>query len=215
MTELRHYSLLENLCISADEMLKALTNSSKNTGRPSPAKSQIEESLSDTDRKMAAALMRVNHTGEVCAQALYQGQAVVAKSKTLVKEMQKAAVEEGDHLNWCKDRIVELGSHTSYLNPVWYTGSFVLGLTAGLIGDKWSLGFLAETETQVVNHLQSHLTKLPEKDAKSKLIVTQMITDELAHKNLAMEKGAAHLPSPIKELMRATAKIMTTVAYWI
>lgn len=163
-------------------------------------------------KQQSAALMRVNHVGEICAQALYQGQALTSRSAQVREKMQEAADEEIDHLNWCQSRIEALGGHTSYLNPLWYLGSFSLGVSAGLAGDKWSLGFLAETERQVVKHLESHLHRLPEQDTLSRAIVEQMAIDEAKHATMAEESGAAELPEAIKQFMRITAKIMTTVS---
>jgi len=156
--------------------------------------------------------MRVNHVGEVCAQALYQGQALTSRSPAVRDKMNKAANEEIDHLNWCYQRIQELDSHTSHLNPFWYLGSFTLGVGAGLAGDKWSLGFLAETEKQVVEHLESHLARLPIEDTVSRAIVEQMAADEAQHAAMAMENGAAELPQSIKKLMKLTANLMTTLS---
>ena len=163
-------------------------------------------------RDRSAALMRVNHVGEVCAQALYQGQALTSRSAEVREKMNEAAEEEIDHLNWCYHRLEKLDSHTSYLNPIWYLGSFTLGVGAGLAGDKWSLGFLAETERQVVEHLESHLDLLPQEDEVSRAIVKQMAIDEAKHADMALENGAAELPKFIKNGMRMTAKIMTTLS---
>ncbi len=156
--------------------------------------------------------MRVNHVGEVCAQALYQGQALTSRSAAVREKMREAADEEIDHLNWCYQRIETLGGHTSLFNPIWYAGSFALGVGAGLAGDKWSLGFLAETEKQVVEHLHSHLERLPPQDIVSRAVVGQMAEDEAKHAEMAISEGGAELPAPIKGLMKLTARIMTTVA---
>lgn len=182
--------------------------------RPSPAPSTNKDPISELPRLQAqsGALMRVNHVGEVCAQALYQGQALTSRSITVRKKMQEAAREEIDHLNWCYQRIQELDSHTSYLNPLWYFGSLTIGVCAGLAGDKWSLGFLAETERQVVDHLRSHLDRLPSKDLQSRKIVEQMIEDETKHAQMAENSGAAELPQAVKQAMRATAKLMTSLS---
>ena len=163
-------------------------------------------------RNASASLMRVNHVGEVCAQALYQGQALTSRSAEVREKMNEAAEEEVDHLNWCYQRIEQLDSHTSYLNPIWYLGSFALGIGAGLAGDKWSLGFLAETERQVVEHLQSHLERLPEEDIISRAIVTQMAEDEAKHADMAVESGAAELPKVVKQAMKVTAGFMTQLS---
>lgn len=159
--------------------------------------------------------MRVNHAGEVAAQGLYQGQALTAKLNNIREKMQHAADEEIDHLVWCQQRLQELDSHTSYLHPLWYLGSFTIGAVAGLAGDKWSLGFVAETENQVSEHLASHQRKLPNDDLKSKAIITQMREDEIQHAKMAVSAGAADLPRGIKWLMTITAKVMTATAYWV
>src|SRR5579872_2336262 len=154
---MRHYSAIDQLCLQADQALRAVFGTPKTTNRPNPANTEKDPELTKDQRQQITALMRINHAGEVSAQALYHGQGLTSRTQTVKQKMQQAAIEEGDHLNWCATRIEELGSHTSYLNPFWYAGSFAMGLTAGMIGDKWSLGFLAETENQVVKHLQSHL----------------------------------------------------------
>ena len=181
--------------------------------RPSPSIDTTQETqLCDADRHRSAEMMRVNHCGEVCAQALYQGQAMTSRSQAVRSSMDAAAREEIDHLEWCQQRLEELGSRTSYLNPLWYSGSLGLGLLAGLAGDKWSLGFLAETERQVVQHLEGHLELLPEADSKSRAIVEQMKEDEAKHATMAVVEGAADLPRPLKIGMTIAAKVMTTVA---
>jgi ubiquinone biosynthesis monooxygenase Coq7 len=171
--------------------------------------------LDAVDCKHAAGLMRVNHVGEVCAQALYQSQKLVARNPEIQEMLDHSGQEEMDHLAWCETRLQELGSHTSYLNPLWYAGSFAIGLAAGLAGDKWSLGFVAETEKQVENHLESHLEKLPKEDQRSRAIVDQMRIDEIAHGQAAKNAGGANLPEPIQKIMQAMSKIMTTTAYKI
>ena len=169
--------------------------------------------LSEKERKHAAGLMRVNHAGEVCAQALYQGQAMTARSQKMAEKMQEAAHEELDHLAWCNQRLVELDSYTSYLNVLWYMGALSIGVAAGLVGDKWNLGFLAETEEQVVQHLDSHLEKLPEQDIKSREVIQQMRDDEAKHRDMAIDQGAAELPTIIKKLMSLSSGIMTRLSY--
>jgi ubiquinone biosynthesis monooxygenase Coq7 len=183
--------------------------------RENPATQIAESSLSTDEARQSAALMRINHVGEVCAQALYAGQALTSRSTEVREKMRVAAAEEIDHLAWCQERLNALDSHTSYLNPLWFSGSFALGIAAGLIGDRWSLGFVAETENQVVRHLESHLTKLPAKDAKSRAIVTQMRDDEAKHATIALDAGGNILPQPIKLAMCALSKVMTTIAYWV
>ena len=211
----RHYSFFDKLCLQFDQSLKVLSGEVMPTGRANPATTVEEGDLDAQQAERAAALMRVNHVGEVCAQALYQGQALTARSETVRIEMRQAAQEENDHLLWCAQRLTELHSRPSYLNPVWYTGSFVLGAVAGLAGDRWSLGFVVETERQVEAHLASHLHQLPKPDYKSRAIVAQMKIDEAKHAATAQANGAKNLPEWIKVLMRVKAKIMTTTAYWI
>lgn len=177
---------------------------------------QIEEStLTEAEKHQAAALMRINHVGEVCAQALYSGQALSSRNPQIVQSLQKAANEETDHLAWCEARINELGGRKSWLNPVWYAGSFALGAAAGALNDKWNLGFLAETEHQVSNHLQSHLTKLSDTDTKTRAIISQMQQDEAEHALEAKELGASELPQPVKAGMKLASKIMTSTAYYV
>ena len=171
--------------------------------------------LDAAERNHAAGLMRVNHVGEVCAQALYQSQKLVARNPEIREMLDHSGQEEMDHLAWCETRLQELGSHTSYLNPLWYAGSFAIGLAAGLAGDKWSLGFVAETEKQVENHLESHLEKLPTDDQRSRAIVEQMRIDEIAHGQSAQNAGGVNLPEPIQKIMQTISKVMTTTAYKI
>lgn len=187
-----------------------------NAQRPAPGSTGAgNQSLDSAQRKHAAGLMRVNHVGEVCAQALYQSQKLVARDPKIQEMLEHSAQEEMDHLAWCETRLQELGSHTSYLNPFWYAGSFAIGLIAGLAGDKWSLGFVAETEKQVENHLESHLAKLPQEDLRSRAIVDQMRIDEIEHGQSALHAGGANLPEPIQKAMQAMSKLMTTTAYKI
>ncbi len=183
--------------------------------RARPDAAEVEAELSTQDKKEAAALMRINHVGEVCAQALYSGQALTSKNTQIVDSLQDAALEEIDHLAWCEDRINELGGRKSLLNPVWYTASFTMGAVAGLLNDRWNLGFLAETENQVSLHLQSHLNKLNNADIKTRTIINQMQQDETEHAEQAIDLGAAQLPAPVKFGMKIAAKIMTTTAYYV
>lgn len=185
------------------------------SARPIPGKQLEEAPLSTAEKKLAAALMRVNHSGEVCAQALYQGQALTARNPIAKNALQQAAQEETEHLSWCETRIHALGSHTSYLNPLWYTGSLAIGALAGALGDRWNLGFLAETEHQVERHLAGHLERLPVTDVKSRAIVAQMKIDEARHATSALEHGGARLPPPVKYAMQLTSKLMTQTAYWV
>lgn len=172
-----------------------------------------EATLTDSERKHAAALMRINHVGEVCAQALYSGQALVSRDPANVEALKQASREEVDHLAWCEQRIHELGGRKSLLNPLWFGASFGLGVTAGLLGDKWNLGFLAETEHQVAAHLHSHLQELPAQDHASRAIVSQMKIDEEHHAETAEHLGGATLPTPVKLAMRLASKVMTRTAY--
>jgi len=213
-TTSRHYSLLDRCLIELQKSIATVFGDPVAT-RTIPAADVKETVLSSEQRKHSAGLMRVNHTGEVSAQALYQAQSLTARSTTTRECMQKSAEEENDHLAWCKQRLQELGSHASYLNPVWYAGSFMIGLIAGLASDALSLGFVAETERQVVNHLQHHLKILPAEDTKSRAIVKQMQEDESHHGTVAVTAGAAELPDIIKTVMKLLSKIMTRTAYWV
>lgn len=185
------------------------------TSRPNPAQDIQETELSDKERDLAGRLMRINHAGEIAAQGLYQGQALTAKLPEVRDKMEQAAVEENDHLNWCANRVTELGTHTSLLAPFWYLGSMTIGALAGAAGDKWSLGFVAETEKQVVKHLDNHFSRLSEKDQKTRAIIEQMKVDEGKHATVALQAGGATLPPPVRLLMQLTSKLMTKTAYWI
>jgi len=207
--------LSDRLIIEFDTALKSISGGAHS--RRSTPKNEVQGKtpLSETERAHAAGLMRVNHVGEVCAQALYQSQKLLARDPQIQEMLKHSAEEEMDHLAWCETRLKELGSHTSYLNPFWYAGSFAIGLLAGLAGDQWSLGFVAETEKQVENHLQSHLATLPENDQQSRAIVEQMRLDEIEHGKEAMEAGGAVLPPTVQKLMLASSKLMTSSAYKI
>ncbi|MEH6591068.1 MAG: 2-polyprenyl-3-methyl-6-methoxy-1,4-benzoquinone monooxygenase [Halioglobus sp.] len=211
----RRLSLIDKLIGEADSVLRTLSNSGHSAERPSPAKGHNEAELDNEQRRHIAGLMRVNHTGEVCAQALYQGQALTARLPDVREDMQHAAQEEIDHLLWCKERLTELDSHTSRLNPAWYGLSFALGAVAGAIGDKWSLGFVAATEERVCGHLRDHLKSLPADDSKSRLILQQMLEDEERHGNNALAAGGEDFPQPVKEAMAAVSQVMTKSSYWI
>jgi ubiquinone biosynthesis monooxygenase Coq7 len=211
----RHYSFLDRICLGVDQVVRALGDTAKTTGAVYPAEGVAEETLSAEQRKRSAALMRVNHAGEVCAQALYHGQGMVSSSQAVQEKMQQAALEEGDHLAWCKQRLDELGSHVSYLNPLWYAGSFCIGMAAGMIGDKWSLGFLAETERQVIRHLEGHVRVLPMQDQRSYAILQQMGEDEARHRDEAMALGGEELPEVVKVGMGVVSRVMVGVAYWV
>ena len=210
---------LDNLICGFDRVLRTLTPSATRESRPCPTPKHTCKSqptggeLSAQQRRHSAALMRVNHTGEVCAQALYQGQELTAKLPEVRHEMAQAAAEEIDHLAWCEQRIEALGGHVSRLNPLWYGLSFGLGASAGLISDKVSLGFVAATEEQVCAHLREHLEKLPKGDLESRAIVEQMLEEEEKHGRNALEAGGYNLPKPIKGLMALTSKVMTKTSY--
>lgn len=212
---MRHHNAIDQFIMQSDHALRTIFGAAVTTERSNPADGISEPALSDSERKRAAALMRVNHAGEVSAQALYQGQALTARLDSVRQSMERAALEENDHLAWTEQRIDELSSHKSLLNPIWYSGSFAIGAIAGLLGDKWSLGFVAETEHQVIRHLDDHLQKLPPQDARSTAILLQMKTDEAHHATVALEGGGAELPWPVKKLMTAMSKVMTTSAYYL
>ncbi len=207
----RHYNLADIVIGHID---KALNNIfiTQHTQREYPAEQTDEGNLSAEQKKKSAGLMRVNHAGEMAAQALYHGQALIARDKTLKDKLQHASDEEVDHLNWCRRRLQELGEQPSKLDPFWYVGSFAIGMAAGAIGDRWNLGFLAETEYQVVRHLDSHLQRLPKEDKRSRAIVEQMKVDELGHAHLAEDLGAAKLPEAVKKGMQLTSRVMTSLS---
>lgn len=205
---------LDRLIIEFDKGLRTLFSPAP-TARPYPDADLAEASLSTEEKRHAAALMRINHSGEICAQALYQGQALTARDRAVQQRLRQAAWEETEHLAWTSHRVQELGGRLSLLNPLWYGGSLAIGALAGALGDKWNLGFLAETERQVGAHLQSHLASLPPQDAKSRAVVRQMYADEVGHANMAVELGAAELPLPVKLMMRAMSKVMTRTVYWV
>ena len=211
----RDYSPFDQLLMHMDKAVRTVFGAPPVTERSNPAQDQPEAELSANQRRLVAGLMRVNHAGEVSAQALYQGQALTAKLSEVRSKMERAALEENDHLTWCEQRLTELDSHASVLNPLWYAGSFAIGAAAGWAGDKWSLGFVVETEKQVVRHLEEHLERLPPQDHKSRAILEQMQEDEAHHATTALQAGSADLPKPVKQLMRLTSKLMTTTAYYI
>jgi len=213
MNQQTRLSSIDRLISQVDQALRTLVPGSSQASRTCPAETKPEHDMDDAERRHAASLMRINHTGEVCAQALYQGQAATAKLADVRESMEKAAGEEVDHLAWCEQRLTELDSHTSVLNPIWYAMSFGMGAVAGIAGDKWSLGFVAETEQQVCEHLEDHLGKLPETDAKSKAILEQMIVDERNHGETAKAAGGAELPLPIKRLMSGMSQVMKKTVY--
>jgi len=208
-------ALIDRFIIEFDTALRSVVGGAS-AQRPTPgSESGANSALDSEQRKHAAGLMRVNHVGEVCAQALYQSQKLVARNSGIQDMLERSGQEEMDHLAWCETRLKELGSHTSYLNPFWYAGSFLIGMIAGLAGDQWSLGFVAETEKQVENHLESHLKKLPEDDHRSRAIVDQMRIDEIEHGQAALHAGGVALPEPIQNIMQAISQAMTTTAYKI
>ena len=205
---------IDRLIISFDRGLRTVLAPAVSV-RSVPGDELADAQMDPAQRVRAASLMRVNHTGEICAQALYQGQALTARSTEAQSALERAAQEETEHLAWTERRIAELGGRKSVLNPVWYAGSFVLGAAAGLLGDRWSLGFLAETERQVVEHLDGHLRKLPAEDQKSRAIIGEMRMDEERHATTALEHGAEALPGPARLLMRLASGVMTRTSYWI
>lgn len=211
----RHYSKLDQLIDIFDNGLRTVFGAAPQGERANPAAALPEAELSAADKVLAGRLMRINHAGEVAAQGLYQGQALTAKLPQVREKMQQAADEENDHLDWCASRIQELGTRTSLLDPFWYAGSVSIGALAGAIGDKWSLGFVAETEHQVVHHLDRHLAQLNPADTKTRAILEQMKVDEGRHATTALEAGGAELPAPVRALMQLTSKVMTKTAYWI
>ena len=212
---MRDYSPFDQLLIHVDKAVRTIFGAAPVTERPNPADDQPHAELNVEEQRRVAGLMRINHAGEVSAQALYQGQSLTAKLTEVRDKMERAALEENDHLAWCEQRLNELGNHTSLLSPLWYAGSFAIGALAGAAGDKWSLGFVVETEKQVVKHLEDHLERLPEHDGKSRAILEQMKQDEAHHATTALQAGGTELPEPVKQLMRLTSKIMTTTAYYI
>ncbi len=211
----RHYSAFDGLILNLDRGVRTVFGRPPGSGRPRPGDSVPDHDPPKTERRVSVGLMRVNHAGEVAAQALYHGQAITARDPEVRDRMGQAAAEENDHLAWCEVRLQELGGRTSYLGLLWYLGSLSIGLLAGAAGDRFSLGFVAETERQVVAHLEGHLARLPEKDVRSRSILEQMKIDESRHATAAVETGALDLPAAIRRLMRMTAKVMTTTAYWI
>lgn len=212
-TALRELSLVDRLLIQGDHALRTISGSQAISSRPSPAKDLDDRELNDVERQHAAGLMRVNHSGEVCAQALYQGQATTASLPGVRVEMELAAQEEVDHLQWCEERLQQLHSRPSILNPLWYGVSFGIGAGAGLISDKISLGFVAATEDQVCKHLEGHLQSLPVQDQKSRAVVEQMLIDERKHGHNALEAGGVEFPGLVKLLMTSVSRVMTSISY--
>lgn len=211
----RHYTTIDQLLFKVDAAIRTLSGTNTSADREYPAKN-IDETvpLAEQDKKLSARLMRINHAGEVSAQGLYHGQALTAKLPHVRTQMEQAAAEENEHLAWCRTRANELGTSTSIFDPAWYVGSLTLGAVAGLAGDKWSLGFVAETEKQVVKHLDDHLTQISPDDKKSRAILEQMRIDEAQHATNAKQAGGADLPKPIKSVMQIMSKVMTRSTYW-
>lgn len=216
MADSRNYSLFDRIITEGDKVLRTLSTGNKASGQPSPSlQAQGDDALSAEECLQAARLMRINHTGEVCAQALYQGQSLTAKLPDVRHEMQQAAKEESDHLNWCQQRLQQLDSRPSLLNPLFYGLSFSMGAVAGAISDEVSLGFVAATEENVCHHLQSHLQKLPANDHKSRAVIEQMLEDEARHQQTAIDAGGAEFPMPVKAGMKLLSKVMTKTTYYI
>ncbi|MCF7983190.1 MAG: 2-polyprenyl-3-methyl-6-methoxy-1,4-benzoquinone monooxygenase [Thiohalocapsa sp.] len=211
----RSYSPIDRVLINVDQTVRTLFGRPKVTGRRNPAENHRDVDLSDKERAHLGRLMRINHTGEVCAQALYQGQALTARLDEVRERLERSAREENDHLAWCEARIEELGGRKSLLNPLWYAGSFAMGAAAGIAGDKWSLGFVVETERQVEDHLASHIAEVPADDLRTRAILEQMQQDEIHHADVAQEAGGAELPQPVRLAMRAVSKVMTGGTYWV
>ncbi len=211
----QHYSPLDQWLIELQHGLETVFGKPQSTQRPDPAARTPEGVLDHRQKKLAGSLMRVNHSGEVCAQALYQGQAMACKNHAVKDKLQQAAAEENDHLLWCQQRLSALDSHKSFLNPLWFGGSLLLGLAAGRLGDSISLGFLRETEQQVVRHLDRHLQRLPQNDHRSRLVLQQMQLDEGQHATTALEAGATELPGMVKRMMALSSKVMTEIAFWL
>lgn len=212
----RHYSPLDRLLCRFDTMLHMMSGTVVTHDRVSPAQAVPQtKALSSAEKKQSIGLMRINHTGEVCAQALYQGQAMTSKSYHLKAELEHAKEEEIDHLAWCADRLQDLGGRASILNPVWYLGALTMGVVAGACGDEWNLGFVAETERQVEAHLHQHLERIPSHDTKSRAVLAQMKLDEAAHAAMAEEHGARSLPWWIQKTMSFTADSMKKIAYYL
>lgn len=207
--------------ISTDVVIRQLDNALRTlngvhtAGRPSPAQNERDGELTEQDRALSGRLMRINHTGEVCAQALYMGQGLTSNDSSTKASMEKAAEEETDHLAWCSDRLQELGTHPSYLNPMFFAASFAGGAISGLLGNRFNLGFVAATEEQVVKHLDEHLDRLPTRDNRSRKILIQMREDEDHHRTTALKRGGANFPSPVKRLMTAMSRVMTRSTYWV
>ena len=215
--ELRQYSWIDKIINGVDTACRTMATGARvhDRARPDLHLETDGVSLTPQESQLAGRLLRVDHCGEICAQGLYQGQALTARDPKVAEKLSQSAKEENDHLAWCEARLEELKTRPSYLNPLWYAGSFMLGALAGLAGDRWSLGFVVETENQVMTHLDSHLKRLPEVDYKTRVILQQMQSDEGEHADKALKAGATELPNGVKKMMTGCAKIMTTLAFWI
>ena len=211
----RDIDRLDRLIIAFDRVLRGAARTNPGSAPEDPAGDIADDALDEGERRHSAGLMRVNHAGEVAAQALYRGQSLVARDRRTRETMEQAAREENDHLVWCRTRLEELGSAPSLLDPLWYAGSLAIGAAAGLSGDRWSLGFVVETERQVVEHLDDHLSRLPDGDRRSRALLRRMQADEQDHATRAHAAGGAPLPPAVRRAMRAASKVMTRTAYWI
>jgi ubiquinone biosynthesis monooxygenase Coq7 len=211
----RHLTPFDHALINLDQAVRTLFGRPRVTERRNPAELHQDVDLNDDERRHIGRLMRVNHTGEVCAQALYQGQAMTARTADVRERLERSAREENDHLAWCEERIDELGGRKSLLNPIWYAGSFAIGAAAGLAGDKWSLGFVVETERQVEDHLEDHMAQVPADDLRTRAIMEQMKADEIHHADVAQAAGGAELPAPVRLAMKTVSKVMTKGVYWV
>ena len=211
----RDYTPIDRLILNADNAMRTLFGRPRVTERPNPAAQLDDVELGEQERRQVARLMRIYHTGEVCAQALYQGQALTARLPETRQRLERSAQEENDHLAWCASRLADLGDRKSLLNPLFYAGSFAIGALAGLAGDRWSLGFVVETERQVEDHLDGHLTQIPERDERTRAILEQMKADEVHHAQVAKVAGGADLPGPVRGAMRLTSRVMTGAVYWL
>lgn len=213
---MRNYGAIDHFLSHVDRGLRTMFVKPNMKAYPSPADTiDTNTELNRSDQQLSARLMRVNHAGEIAAQGLYHGQALTARDERIKQQMHKSAQEEQSHLAWCEKRLAELNDHPSVLTPVWYLGSYAIGAATGMLGDKWSLGFISETEKQVVQHLDEHLSRLPEQDQKGREILLKMREEEAMHDKTAQAAGAYELPKPAKLLMNAVSKIMTKTAYWI
>jgi len=215
MRRFRRYGIADRMIINLDRAVRSIGGRSQGSGRANPGRAVGETTLSVREKRISAALMRVNHAGEVAAQALYHGQALTSGDPALREAMEQAAREEDDHLRWCRERLEQLEGRTSVLDPVWYAGAFAFGAASGLAGDRINLGFLAETERQVVEHLSDHLERIPDPDQRSRAILEQMREDEAHHAETAERHGAAGLPAAVKRAMRFASRVMTRTAYWL